>query len=299
MFKNILIYKISPDWNPELATVQEGLEAGRFIECGASQEKSIGWIEPRGEKHGPLVESVAGQWIMKIQTESKIIPGSVVKSKADKKIEGIEQTTGRKPGKKETREIREDMRFELLSQAFTKVSTSLVWIDREARLLIIEANSASHADAVVTWLVKSLDGLAVTMLQTNLSPTACMSDWLNTQELPPDFTADRDCVLKASDESKASIRYARHPLDTEEVKAHIASGKLPTLLAMTWDSRLSFVLAESGAIKKIEYLEAAVESQNAKGADDGFDADVAIATGTLSKMFPALIEALGGEPVAA
>lgn len=295
MFKNAFIYKFNPDWNPDLALVEAGLETHRFIECGASQEKSAGWIEPRGAKHGPLVEAVDGQWIMKIQSESKIMPASVVNAKVDKRIEQIENATGRKPGKKETREIREDTRHELLPMAFTKVSSSLVWIDRKARLLVIEATTQSQVDEVVTMLVKSLDGLAVSMLQTKLSPTFCMSNWLNSQELPPDFTADRDCVLKASDESKASIRYARHPLDTDEVRAHIAGGKLPTMLAMTWDSRLSFVLAESGAIKKIEYLEAAIEAQNAKNAADNFEADVAIATGTLSRMFPALIDAFGGE----
>jgi recombination associated protein RdgC len=32
-----------------------------------------------------------------------------------------------------------------------------------------------------------------------------------------------------------------------------------------------------------------------KGKDDGFDADVAIATGELQKALPELLEALGGE----
>jgi len=68
---------------------------------------------------------------------------------------------------------------------------------------------------------------------------------------------------------------------------------LPTKLAMTWDDRVSFVLTEGLQLKKVAFLDTVFEGQ---GQDDGgFDADVAIATGELSKLIPDLIEALGGE----
>ncbi len=50
--------------------------------------------------------------------------------------------------------------------------------------------------------------------------------------------------LKASDDSKAVVRYAKHPLDIDEVREHIAAGKRPTRLAMTWEDRVSFELTE-------------------------------------------------------
>ena len=89
------------------------------------------------------------------------------------------------------------------------------------------------------------------------------------------------------------VRYARHPLDIEEVQAHIAAGKLPTRLALTWDERVSFVLTEGLQIKKLAFLDTVFED---KAADDGgFDTDVAIATGEIARLLPDLIEALGGE----
>ena len=125
-----------------------------------------------------------------------------------------------------------------------------------------------------------------------------MSDWLVTQEAPAGFSVDRECELKAADESKAVVRYSRHPLDNEEVKQHVEAGKLPTRLALTWDSRVSFVLTESLQLKKIAFLDVVFEGTSA-GKDDGFDADTAIATGELCKLLPDLFEALGGEMVAA
>jgi recombination associated protein RdgC len=120
-----------------------------------------------------------------------------------------------------------------------------------------------------------------------------MSHWLAAQEPPVGFTVDRECELKSADEEKAVVRYARHPLDIEEVQAHIAAGKLPTKLALTWDDRVSFMLTEGLQLKKIAFLDTVFEGS--KADDGGFDTDVAIATGELSKLLPDLVEALGGE----
>jgi len=145
----------------------------------------------------------------------------------------------------------------------------------------------------VTMLVDSIPGFAVALLHTQESAQACMAHWLKEQEPPTGFSIDRECELKSADEAKAVVRYGRHPLDIAEVGEHIAQGKLPTKLAMTWDDRVSFVLTESLQIKKLAFLDSVFEGQ--KQDDAGFDADVAIATGELSKLLPDLVEALGGE----
>lgn len=294
MFKNVIVYRIGPDWSATAAQIEASLDAERFVPCGASQEKSIGWIEPRGEAHGPLVESIGGQWIMKLMLETRSLPGSVITKKAKERVAQIEATTGRKPGKKELREIKEDLKLQLLPLAFTKESSMWVWIDPEAGLLVLGAGSQSRADEAVTLLVKALAGFAVTLINTAVSPVAAMSEWLITQEPPAGFTVDQECELKAADESKAVVRYARHPLDTDEVKQYVQDGKLPTRLALTWDDRVSFMLTEGLQIKKISFLEGVFEGGKAS-KDDGFDADVAIATGELGQLIPDLFDALGGE----
>lgn len=290
----MIVYRIGTEWSTSVAQMETSLEAERFIECGASQEKSVGWIEPRGEVHGALVEAVDRQLILKLMIETRALPGSVVTRKVKDRVAQIEAATGRKPGKKETRDIKDDIRLELLPLAFTKQASVLVWIDPEARSLLIDAASQAKADEVITLLVKSLPGLAVTLLNTKVSPTAAMSQWLISQDPPAGFSVDRECELKAADESKAVVRYARHPLDTAEVRGYVESGKLPTRLALTWDSRVSFVLTEGLQLKKLAFLDVVFEAASA-GKDDGFDTDAAIATGELRKLLPDLLAALGGE----
>ena len=61
---------------------------------------------------------------------------------------------------------------------------------------------------------------------------------------------------------------------------------------MTWDDRVSFVLSDTLQVKKIAFLDSVLDEA---GDEGGFDTDVAIATGELSRLIPDLIDALGGE----
>ena len=289
-----MVYRIGEGWRPSLAQIEQALDAERFVPCGASQEKAIGWIEPRGEAHGPLVEAVNGQRILKLKIETRGVPGSVVTRKAKERSAQIETTEGRKPGKKEMKEIKEDVKLSLMPMAFSKESSVWVWIDPDAGLLVIDAGSQAKADEVITMLVKSFAGLSLALINTQMSPQSAMASWLITQESPAGFSVDRECELKAADESKSVVRYVRHALDTDEVKQHVEGGKLPTRLALTWEGRVSFSLNEALQLKKVTFLDVVFEATSAE-KDEGFDADVAIATGELTKLLPDLFVALGGE----
>lgn len=289
-----MVYKLGGAWTATWEQIEEALGTQRFAECGATQERSAGWVPPRGEEHGPLVESVGGQYLLRLMVESKAVPASVVKRKADERAQQIEATTGRKPGKKEIRDLREEAKQALLPVAFTKRGATWVWIDPQARRFVVDAGSQNRVDEIISLLVKVLEGFMVQEVHTATSATAAMSEWLSSQEPPAGFSIDRECELKATDASKAAIRYAHHPLDIEEIRQHIAEGKLPTKLAMTWDDRVSFVLTESMQLRKLQFQDGVFE-KTSQEKEDGFDADAAIATGEIGRLLPELLEALGGE----
>lgn len=297
MFKNLIVYRIGPDWTPDLLAALDALDKGRFVECGASQPMSLGWVEPRGVAHAPLIEMIAGQWLLKLMVEQKMVPGSVVRRRTEEIAAHIELTTGRKPGKKQTKELKEQALLELLPQAFTRQAAVRIWIDPEARLLMVDATSAKRAEDVVTELVKAMPGFAVQPLQTTMSPAVAMSHWLSTGEPPQGFTVDRECELKSADEMKSVVRYARHNLDIDEVRAHITLGKQPTRLALTWAGRVSFVLTDLLQIKRLAFDDVVFESTKGSKStpEEAFDADAAISTGELCQLIPDLINALDGE----
>ncbi len=298
MFKNALVYRIG-SWNPPtLAELEERLAGARFLECAATQMESAGWVEPRGERHGALAESIGGHWMLTLCTESKAVPGAVVRRQLEEQLAKIEAETGRRPKGKQAKELKEQIVHTLLPRAFAKRASIPVWIDVSARLVVIGAASAKKADAVVTRLVELLGGgIVMRPLQTELAPATAMAGWLSDKEAPAGFSIDRDCELKQPDSEKAAVRYARHTLDIDEVAEHIAQGKLPTQLAMTWSSRVSFMLTETLTLKKLKLLDVALEGAGSTGKreDQGFDADVAIVTGELGPMIVDLVNALGGE----
>jgi recombination associated protein RdgC len=297
MFKNALIYRIESWQPPALPELDQRLAAGRFAECGATQPESAGWVEPRGERHGAFAESVAGHWLLKLCTETKAVPASVVKRRLDEQLQKIEAETGRRPKGKHAKELKEALVHELLPRAFPKRFTTWVWIDPSSGLVVIDAASLKKADGIATRLVELLGGtMRLAPLQTERSPASCMADWLVTREAPAGFTLDRDCELKQPDSEKATVRYARHALEIDEVAGHIQQGKLPTQLAMTWSDRVSFVLTETMTLKKLKLLDVVLEGTERAGRDDkGFDTDAAIFTGELSRLIPDLVAALGGE----
>jgi recombination associated protein RdgC len=191
LFKNLIVYRIGPGWAANSAELEAGLEKMIFVECGATQAVSAGWAPPRGVLHAPLVESIGGQWLMKLVVEQRVLPSAVVKRRTDERAAQIEKATGRKPGKKQAKELKEEVVLELLPQAFTKQAAIKVWLNPKDRLLMIDASSPAKADDVVTHLVKAIDGIALTPLNTAQSPAAAMSEWLTTGEPPAGFSVDR------------------------------------------------------------------------------------------------------------
>lgn len=299
MFKNVTIYRLPQGWSPSASEMEAALSKARHVPCGATQEKSVGWVEPRGEEHGALVESIAGQRMLKLLIETKAVPGTLVREKADAEAARIELAQGRKPGKKEMKQLREDALLALLPQAFPKKSGVWVWINLGDGLLVVDASSQSKIDEVVTALVQSFDGLVISLVQTLVTPQTAMTRWLGSDsgdEGPEEFSVLRECELCSSDEEKAAVKFTRHNLEIEEVRRHIAQGKLPTRLALSWNDRVAFTLTESMQIKGIKFLDGVFDGRSDE-ADAGFDADVALATGELAQLIPALVEALGGELV--
>ncbi|WP_298394825.1 recombination-associated protein RdgC [uncultured Azonexus sp.] len=294
-FKNLQIYRLPTPWAVDLAKLDEQLARGEFTRCPSNQPMSRGWVSPR--KDGALIYSNNRQWLIALAVEQRLLPSSVVNETAQERAEQIADQQGYPPGRKQMKEIKERVVEELMPRAFTKKRSSFVWIDPTNGWFVVDAGSPAKAEEVIEHLRHCLDEFPLKPLHTQLSPQSAMADWLAGGDAPAGFTIDRDCELKSVAEEKAAVRYVRHPLEGDEVKAHLAAGKLPTRLALTWDDRISFVLTEKLEIKRLAFLDLLKEEaeKSAERADEQFDADFALMTGELVRFLPQLIEALGGE----
>lgn len=296
MFKNLTVFKIGTGFPASFDALETALRWMPFLATTASQNKSVGWVPPRGQEHGALAESVNGHWMLRFMVETRQVPASVVQRRVDELAATIEATTGRKPGKKERRDLKKDAEAALLTHAFSRQQATWVWLDPSTRRLVLDTTSSAVSDDIVTALVKLLDGFAVEPIDTATSPAVAMAVWLTEQAAPAGFDIGKECELKSADETQACVRYTHHKLVINEVMDHIATGKQPTRLALDWDGRVSFVLTDSMQLKKLAFADSVLEQSKAQGqrADD-FDGNVLMLTSEIGPLINDLVDALGGE----
>lgn len=204
---------------------------------------------------------------------------------------------GYKLGRKQMKELREQVASELLPRAFTRQRKTFVWLNVKAGWLVIDAASQSKAEDVLELLRHTLDTFPVALLRTERSPMSAMANWL-AGEAPDGFTLDQDFALRSISEDKAKATFTGHDLEAAHVTEHLEAGRLPIKLAMTFDDRLSFVLTERGEIKRIGLLDVVRDSITDDDREDAqalFDAEFALMAGEMLRLLDALVVALGGE----
>lgn len=294
MFKAATLFRLTSAL-PDLTSLQASLQQKGFEPCGPTQELAWGWTSPRGEAHGALVEAVGGHWILSLQVQVKKVPGHALQERVEAKMAQHLEGTGNKAGKRQKAEFTDEARLDLLPHAFAKTSTLLAWIDTANAMLVINSASASQCAVLIDALLKTCDGIALQPIDTATSPTAAMAHWLTTLEWPAELTGESECELRATDDTKAKVRYDNHQLEIDEIKQHIAGGKLPTKLGLNWNDKVALVLTEKLTLKKIALLDVNTDTSATRGGSvDAFDANVALSTQTLSPAIAALISALGG-----
>ncbi len=294
-FKNLQIYRLTAPWTMTAEQLEASLAKQAFAPCSSGDMQSEGWVSPRD--NGMLVHGVNRQLLLQLGTEKKLLPSTVINQVTKARAAELEEQQGFKPGRKQMKELKEQVTDELLPRAFSIQRSTRVWIDPVNGWLVVDAASAAKADDVFKLLLKSLESLPFASLRTEQSPLAAMTDWLAADEAPGGFTVDQDTELRASGEGKATVRYVRHTLEAEDVRRHIAAGKQCTRLALTWSDRVSFVLTESLAIKRVAPLDVLKENADAstQNDDERFDSDFALMSGELAKLIADLVQALGGE----
>ena len=292
-FSNLRTYRLHLPWPLDAAGMEEALAKLPLREPAATEAHSVGWVPPR--PGGPLVHVVNHQLLFAFGVIEKILPTAVIHQFADDKAREILENEGRKVGRRELRDLRESTALELMPRAFPRRRVTRGWLDPVNGWLVIDAGSATKAEEFLEHLRRTIN-IPIARVKTRLSPTGAMTSWIADGDAPANFTIDQDLNLESAEH--ASVRYARHSLDGDEIRQHIAAGKVATRLSMTWNERISFVLYDDFKVGRLSFLDILKEQaeQQAENEDERFDIDFALMTGEVAKLLDALVAALGGEP---
>jgi recombination associated protein RdgC len=215
------------------------------------------------------------------------------------KISEKEEQEARKLSKKERTALKDELIFELLPRAFSFSKKTYAYIDPKGGWMIVDAASAKKAEDLLSYLRKCLGSLPVVPINTIDKPTVIMTQWLtDNQTTPKDIVVEDECELRSPEEEGSSIRCKRHNLSLPEITNHLESGKQVIKLAVNWTDRLSFIVDENLAIKRLKFLDLIQDQVADTDAEDEiaqFDVDFSIMSLELANFLPRLIEIFGGE----
>jgi recombination associated protein RdgC len=227
-----------------------------------------------------------------------VLPASVVAELLQEKIIDIETQQARKLSKKERNTLKDELIFDLLPRAFSFSRHLYAYIDPKGGWVVVDSSSSKKAEDLLSSLRNALGSLPVVPINTVEKPVATMTDWLINNQTPDGITIEDECELRSPEEEGGIVRCKKHDLALPEIKNHLETGKQVIKLALNWEERLSFVLDENLAVKRLRFLELIQEQAldiQAESDTERFDVDFSIMTAELANFLPRLLELFGGE----
>ena len=297
-FKNMMVYRLNREIPLSADEMEKQLEAYTFSPCGSQDMSKTGWVSPMGNRSDALTHVNNGQIVICARKEEKILPSPVVKQALEAKISKLEAEQSRKLKKTEKDSLKEEVLHSLLPRAFSRLSQTFIWIDTANNLIMVDCASAKKAEDTLALLRKSLGSLPVVPLTLESPIELTLTEWVRSGDLPAGFALMDEAELKAILEDGGVIRCKKQDLVCDEIANHIEAGKLVTKLALDWQERIQFVLADDGSVKRLKFSDTLREQNDDIDREDfaqRFDADFILMTSELAALTSNLVEALGGE----
>ncbi len=297
-FKNLIVYRLDENLDIAPDQWQELLEARAFTPCSSQQPASMGWAPPLGRGASELAHTGTGFTLLSARREERLLPPGVVREAVDEKVAAIELDQGRRVGRKERRDLAEEITFELMPKAFTRSRHTSGMLLQGQKLLLVDSASRTRAEEWLELLRECVGSLPVRPVTTGTAPTSVFTGWLSGERpLPTGVVLGDQCELRSPLEDGATARISRQSLEGEEIATHLAAGKLAFKLALEWNETTSFVLTDALEFKRLRFSDVMQEQASQDGAADAaaeFDAGAHLMALELARMLPAVWELFGG-----
>jgi recombination associated protein RdgC len=293
-FRNLTLFRFPASLNFD--DLDTGLTECLLKPVGALELSSRGFVSPFGRGEGEALSRRIDDaiWVA-AGSEDKILPGAVVNDMLQKKLAEIEEKEGRKLGGRARKRLKEDLVHELLPRAFVKPGRTDALIDCRHGFIAIDTSSRKNGEAVVSDVRHALGSFPALPLNAEVAPRSILTGWIAGEPLPQGLSLGDECELRDPTDNGAIVKCQHQELQSDEIAKHLEAGKQVTRLALTLDDHLSFVLGEDLVIRKLKFLDGAVDQLESTERDDlhaELDARFALFSGEVRRLFLTLEPAL-------
>lgn len=294
-FKNLSLLRLPYYLTPSAEPFEVALSEHPLRSPGPLELETREFLSPFNREDAALSHDAGDALLFCLGTESRMLPGSVLKDAVAERIKEHEAKTGRKTGKRLRNEMRELALGELLPRAFIKRSRVGAYWDATSRLLVIDSASDKHAEAVASAVRDALGSFPARPLAIEAPLSLLMSEWLISGSLPTGFELGDEVQLKDPSDHASVVRGTHHDLSADEIREHARCGKQVTQLGLIFEGRIGFVLDAKLKLRKLSFLDIVAEQLDAQdGADPDqiLDAEFALMSLELRRLFARLDQVL-------
>lgn len=276
----------------EMEAIASGINAYPFAEILGGDSESVGFV-PVAESEASCAAVFGSLLCFKVRTDSKRVPGSAVRSELDRRVARIEQTEGYKPGRKQQREMKEQIVSEFLLKAIPSVSFLDGWFDFKTNLLVVADSSSSKVERIVTLLYKNCPSLVFRPVKTQESPSSVMTSWVQGEEPPVGVCLDDRAKFEFPSGGKASV--SALSITDSHVSQLTDAKAVAVELGLTLKDSWITVVTESLVIKSLKHID--IQSQRTNSEDESYQSDAFINANAAAAMIDLLCGAFGSEVV--
>lgn len=291
-FKNLYFFAFTRPFKWSEEDLEKHLSEHLFTPLGSTEVAHFGWVNALGKHGQSSVHGADGNFLICARKEEKILPAPVIKNMIEEKINLLELEQGRGATKKEKEQFKEDIIFELLPRAFSRITDTHAYISPENNIIVINASARGKAEDLLALLRKVLGTLPVTSFDPDICVDETMTEWLSEPKLGKNFTLGMEAEFNALGDDGAVVRVKNQDLTSDEIKAHLDADKYAVKVALEWDESISFILCEDLAIKRLKFFEVLQEQNDDIDSDDviaKLDADFSLMAGELNRLINDLL----------
>lgn len=296
MFRNLRLYRVSGEWPRTEEDLSSQLANLPFKPCNAYSERSAGWEAPVAGLPEVLARRLAGADFFRLRTQTRLLPTAAVNEALEERIEEFSSRLQRPPGRREKRDLKDEVVAELMPKALLKSDRTWGLFLLAEKVLAVDTASEVQAERFLDALRSAFGSLPLTPIEFH-EPVSKLLTTVFLGGGPTAFVTGRECRMLDPSTGSASVSWMDIDLSDPSVQKHVRDGLKLDRLAIGFDELATLVLDQDCVIRKLKLV-------GTDRAEDGdpleedpvgrLDADLVLVSGVLARLLAALKKALGG-----